>query len=176
MANTLWMSEQICPGLKNAISAGNVRALLKVSYSQSMVFGPLCFITIVFDFTDKIFKIVHKFCVFKSCNTAFNLIWLSQTSKTILQFHFKNSLWEKLTCFLDSAALVQHMAFSHNLLEMKIRNLKLDLDDYQPLTYNSSSDQKGLFCSSKIFFTSAMAIFKFIYAKNVQKPHYGNNF
>ena len=159
------MSEPICPGLKNAISAGNVRSLLKVSFSQSLVFGPLCFITIVFNFTDKHFKTVrrillHKFCVFKNCNNLFNLIWLSQTSKTILQFHFKNSIWEKFICFLDSPALVQHMALSHNLLEKKIQDLKLDLEDYQPLTYDSSSDQKGLFYSSKIFFTFLLAIFK----------------
>ena len=53
MANTLWMSEPICPGLKNATSARNVRALLKVSFSQSMVFGPLCFTTIDFDIKNK---------------------------------------------------------------------------------------------------------------------------
>lgn len=146
MANTWWTSEPICPGLKNAISAGNVRSLLKVSFSQSLVFGPLCFLKIVFDFTDNCSQdTLHKFCVFKNCNNVFNLIWLSQTSKTILQFHFKNSIWEKFICFLDSPALVQHMALSHNLLEKKIQDLKLDLEDYQPLTYDLSSDQKGLF-------------------------------
>ena len=54
---------------------------------------PAIFLKIVFDFTDNCSQdTLHKFCVFKNCNNVFNLIWLSQTSKTILQFHFKNSI------------------------------------------------------------------------------------
>ena len=50
---------------------------------------------------------------------------------------------------------MQHMAFKHNMLEMKIRGLKLDVNDYQPLAYNHVSDQRNrlkwhcLKCNSK---------------------------
>ena len=44
--------------------------------------------------------------------------------------------------FDDSDSFIQHMAFSHNVLEMKIQELKLDLDDYQPLAFDMAADQK----------------------------------